>query len=180
MPARSEVTRNNNGRRGSAWDRRANANEPYANVYDVFGFVLQLLQMAPIISACLAPLIANSWLVRSLVLLFLVVSGLGTRHLAAQHQRRTGRQAGEARHHARSPGRAFPKVLVVHRVRVSPQQHIAHCSCRAHACPRVGGTGVVADVRRAEEAVGPQGEEPGPVAPGILGIHPVDSHAKIA
>jgi len=180
MLARSQVTRKNNGRRRPVRGRRAAANEPYANVYDVFGFVLQLLQMTPIIYACLAPLIADSWLVRSLVLLLLVVSGLGTRHLAAQHQRRTGRQAGDARRRARSPGRAFPKVLVVHRVRVSPQQHIAHCSCRAHACPRVGGTGVVADVRRVEKAVGPQGDEPGPEALAILRIHAVDSHAKTA
>ena len=124
-------------------DRQAARSEPYANVYDVFGFVLQLLQMTPIISACLAPLIANSWLVRSLTFCSLLSAGSapGTRGTAPS----AGPAARQARQAARTvTGPDFPEARVVHRVRVSPEQHIAHCSCRAHPCPRVGVTGAVA------------------------------------
>ena len=143
MPVRCEVARNDPGRHHPARYRQTAANEPYANVYDVFGFVLQLLQMTPIVSACLVSLVANPWLVRSLTMLFLVVSCLVTRHLAARHRRgQAGRQADEAGRRAQSLGPALLKVRVVHRRRVLPGKYIAHCLCRPLAGPRRPAAGV--------------------------------------
>lgn len=156
MRVRYEAAGNDHDSHHPVRDARPVEDEPYANVYDVFGFLLQLLQMGPIISACLVSLVANSCVARVLTVVFLSIGWLGARHLAAQHQRgRQDRQAGQAARGGESPAPEFPEVWVVHRIRVSTRQHIAHCSCRAHACPQPGGAGAVAHVRRVQEQVRP-------------------------